>query len=100
MAVQPLHRKKIVKKTTRVQRRFQSDSFMRLKSDSHRALHGIDNGTRRRFKGTNAQPKIGNKQESATRHNLPHGFKKLLITGEKDIELLLMNNRIYCGEIA
>ena len=74
--------------------------FMRLKSDSHRALHGIDNGTRRRFKGTNAQPGIGNKQEAATRYCLPNGFKKLLLTCEKDVELLLMNNRIFCGEIA
>ena len=31
---------------------------------------------------------------------LPSGFKKLLIRSEKDIELLLMNNRTYCGEIA
>ncbi len=31
---------------------------------------------------------------------LPSGFKKFLIRSEKDIELLLMNNRTYCGEIA
>jgi large subunit ribosomal protein L32e len=31
---------------------------------------------------------------------LPSGFRKLLIRNEKDIELLLMNNRTYCGEIA
>lgn len=31
---------------------------------------------------------------------LPSGFRKLLIRSEKDIELLLMNNRTYCGEIA
>lgn len=45
-------------------------------------------------------PKIGNKQDKKTRHFLPCGFKKLLITNEKDLELLLMNNRTYCGEIA
>ena len=45
-------------------------------------------------------PKIGSKQDHKTRHILPNGFKKLLITNEKDIELLLMNNRTYCGEIA
>ena len=44
--------------------------------------------------------KIGNKQERKTRHLLPNGFKKLLISNEKDIELLLMNNRTYCGEIS
>ena len=31
---------------------------------------------------------------------LRSGFKKLLIRNEKDIELLLMNNRTYAGEIA
>ncbi len=31
---------------------------------------------------------------------LPSGFRKLLIRNEKDIELLLMNNRTYAGEIA
>ena len=44
--------------------------------------------------------KIGNKQEKKTRYLLPNGFKKMLITCEKDMELLLMNNRMYCGEIA
>ncbi len=45
-------------------------------------------------------PKIGNKQASKTRHMLPSGFRKLLIRSPKDIEILLMNNRTYCGEIA
>jgi len=45
-------------------------------------------------------PKVGSKQDKKTRHTLPNGFKKLLISCEKDIELLLMNNRTYCGEIA
>ena len=45
-------------------------------------------------------PKIGSKQDAKTRHTLANGFKKLLITCEKDMELLLMNNRVYCGEIA
>ena len=44
--------------------------------------------------------KIGNKQERATRHYLPNGFKKFLITNEADLDMLLMNNRTYCGEIA
>ena len=44
--------------------------------------------------------KIGNKQEAKTRHFLANGFKKFLITNETDIDMLLMNNRVYCGEIA
>lgn len=45
-------------------------------------------------------PKIGSKQDHKTRHLLPNGFKKMLITNERDLELLLMNNKTYCGEIA
>ena len=44
-------------------------------------------------------PNIGQKQAKQTRHMLPTGFKKLLIRCEKDVELLLMNNRTYCGEV-
>ena len=44
--------------------------------------------------------KIGSKQDHKTRHYLANGFKKLLITSESDIEMLLMNNRVFCGEIA
>jgi large subunit ribosomal protein L32e len=55
---------------------------------------------RRRFRGKQAEPTIGNKQEAKTRHILPNGFKKFLISNEKDVELLLMNNRVYAGEIA
>jgi large subunit ribosomal protein L32e len=45
-------------------------------------------------------PVIGNKAAKKTRYLLANGFKKLLIRNEKDIELLLMNNRVYCGELA
>ena len=45
-------------------------------------------------------PKIGNGSAKKTKFLLPSGFKKLLIKSEKDIELLLMNNRTYSAEIA
>eukprot|EP00347_Sterkiella_histriomuscorum_P003073 403365693 len=45
-------------------------------------------------------PSIGQASNKKTRHILPNGFRKLLIRNEKDIELLLMNNRTYCAEIA
>ena len=100
MAVQPLNRRKIVKKITRTPRRFQSHQWKRVNPDSHRVVRGIDCSTRRRFKGKQKMPKIGNKQEAKTRHTLPNGFKKMLITNEQELEMLLMNNRVYCGEIA
>ena len=42
----------------------------------------------------------GSKQAKKTRHMLRSGFRKLLIRNEKDMELLLMNNRTFAGEIA
>jgi large subunit ribosomal protein L32e len=45
-------------------------------------------------------PVVGSKQERKTRHMLPCGFRKLLVRCPADLELLLMNNRTYCGEIA
>jgi len=45
-------------------------------------------------------PVIGNRNNRKTRDFLASGFKKFLITNLNDIELLLMNNRTYCGEIA
>ena len=45
-------------------------------------------------------PTIGNRNNKKTRDFLASGFKKFLITNLNDVELLLMNNRTYCGEIA
>ncbi len=45
-------------------------------------------------------PTIGNGSARKTRHVLSNGFRKLLLRNVQDIELLLMNNRTYCGEIA
>merc|ERR1711865_512643 len=100
MAVQSINNKKIVKKITLVPRRFQSHQWKRVNPDSHRKVRGIDCFMRRRMRGNQKEMKIGNKQDKTTRHLLPNGFKKLLISCEKDAELLLMDNRTYCGEIA
>ena len=35
-----------------------------------------------------------------TVHLLPNGFKKFQIRCAKDLEILLMNNRTYAGELA
>ena len=99
MAVQPLNKVKIVKKRTLHPGRFQHDRFKRTKL-SWRKPRGVDCFQRRRFRGNIINPKIGFQQDKKTRHMLPSGFRKLLIRNVKDIELLLMNNRTYCGEIA
>eukprot|EP00806_Schmidingerella_arcuata_P007068 Macronucleus_7456.p1 GENE.Macronucleus_7456~~Macronucleus_7456.p1 ORF type:complete len:135 (+),score=44.16 Macronucleus_7456:1-405(+) len=99
MAVQPLNKTKIIKKKTNKIRRYQSDEFKRVKR-SWRKQRGVDSCVRRRFRGKVREPKVGSKQDKKTRHMLRSGFRKLLIRNEKDIELLLMNNRTYAGEIA
>ena len=45
-------------------------------------------------------PSIGYGSNNKTRHMLPNGLKKFLITNVSDVEMLLMHNRVYAGEIA
>merc|ERR1712071_690789 len=100
MAPTPLNRRKITKKITKIPGRFQAHEYKRVNPNSHRAIRGIDCSTRRRFRGRQPEKMfIGHKQDANTRHVLPNGFKKLLIANPEDIELLLMNNRVYCGEL-
>ena len=43
---------------------------------------------------------IGYGTDKKTRHLLPNGFRKVHIDNVATLELLLMNNRTFCGEIA
>lgn len=61
---------------------------------------GIDNRVRRRFKGQYLMPNVGYGSNQNTRHVLPTGFKKFLVHNVRELEVLLMQNRVYCGEIA
>lgn len=45
-------------------------------------------------------PNIGYGSNKRTRHMLPTGFKKFLVRNVKELEVLMMQNRIYCAEIA
>ena len=45
-------------------------------------------------------PKIGYGNDKKTRFHLPNGLKKFLVHNAKDLEVLLMNNRTFCAEIA
>lgn len=45
-------------------------------------------------------PNIGYGSNNRTRHMLPSGFKKFLLHNVKELEVLMMQNRVYCGEIA
>ncbi len=45
-------------------------------------------------------PKIGYRNDKKTRFHLPNGLKKFVVNNTKDLEVLLMNNRTFCAEIA
>ena len=122
--VTPINKHEIVKKRTKKFMRFQSDLYSRrhvsyhlsllplspimtnfppvllLLQQSWRKPKGIDCRVRRRFKGNLPMPKIGYGSNAKTRHVLPSGFKKFLVSNVKDLDLLLMHNRTYAAEIA
>ncbi|THH34067.1 hypothetical protein EUX98_g56 [Antrodiella citrinella] len=89
----------IVKKRTKVFKRHQSDRYKGLK-EAWRKPKGIDNRVRRRFKGQTPMPKIGYGSNKKTRHLLPSGLKKLLVSNVREINLLLMHNKSFAAEIA
>ena len=97
--VSPIVRKKIVKKRVNKFVRFESEDFGKLKSNWRRP-RGIDNRVRRRFRGNKQMPHSGYGADKKTRFVLPSGFKKFVVCNLSDLEILLTNNRVYCGELA
>merc|ERR1711907_287806 len=65
-----------------------------------RKPRGQDNTCRRQMRGSNRRVKVGYGSNDKTRHVLPNGLKKLVVRNASDLELLMMNNRRFCGEIA
>ena len=45
-------------------------------------------------------PKIGYGSDNTTKYFLPNGLKKFVVSNASDLNVLLMNNRTFCGEIA
>merc|ERR1712234_37242 len=79
--------------------RHQSDRYNKL-SRNWRKPKGIDNRVRRRFKGMYVMPNIGFGSAKNTRHMLPTGFRKVLVHNVKELEVLMMQNKKFCAEIA
>ena len=96
----PLLRKRIEKKRTLKFTRFQSDLYGGRLAESWRRPRGIDNRMRRRFRGNKPMPKIGYGNDKKTRFYLPNGLKKFIVHNSSDLDVLLMNNRTFCAEIA
>ncbi|KAN0100663.1 Memo-like domain containing protein [Tylopilus felleus] len=89
----------IIKKRTKSFKRHQSDRYHSVK-EAWRKPKGIDNRVRRRFKGQLPMPKIGYGSNKKTRHLLPNGYKKFLVSNVKEVDILLMHNKSYAAEIA
>ncbi len=45
-------------------------------------------------------PKIGYGNDNKTKFHLPNGLKKFVVNNVRDLDVLLMNNRTFCAEIA
>ena len=99
MAVKPICTKRKHKKKPQGFKRYHSWRYKRV-PDTWRRPHGIDSCFRRRMRGYPDLVNIGYGTAAATRHVLPNGFRKFLIRKVEDLEVLLMNNRTFCGEIA
>merc|ERR1712217_408631 len=98
--VTPLIKRNILKKRTKSFIRFQSDRKAGTIKPNWRRPKGIDCAVRRKFKGRTLMPNIGFGTNKKVRHLLPNGFIKFSINNEKDLELLLMHNRVFAAEIA
>merc|ERR1711997_921624 len=99
MAITPANRPKIVKKRTKKFIRHQSDRYGKVKRN-WRKPKGIDNRVRRKFKGMYLMPNIGYGSAKETRHMLPTGFRKVLVHNVQELEVLMMQNKKFCAEIA
>merc|ERR1712011_64382 len=87
------------KKRTKKFTRHQSDKYKKL-TRNWRKPKGIDNRVRRKFKGMYLMPNIGYGSAKTTKHMLPIGFRKVLVHNIKELEVLMMQNKKFCAEIA
>merc|ERR1712212_1256677 len=99
--VVPTVKHKIIKKRRKKFIRHQSERYDKVKQN-WRKPKSIDNRVRRRFKGQYLMPSIGYGSNAKTRHCMRdhHGFKKLVINNQQELEVLMMTNRPFAAEIA
>ncbi|XP_065844892.1 large ribosomal subunit protein eL32-like [Oscarella lobularis] len=100
MAIHSINKVPVVKKRTHKFTRHQSDRYKKLKPN-WRKPKGIDNRVRRRFKGQVIMPSIGFGTNRKTRHrSTADGFYRFVIHNVKELEVMMMVNHTYAGEIA
>eukprot|EP00249_Psilotum_nudum_P000666 c12755_g1_i1 orf=230-631(+) len=95
----PLIKPRIIKKRVKKFKRAQSDRKIAVKPNWRRPK-GIDSRVRRKFKGCVLMPNIGYGSNKKTRHLLASGLKKFLVHNATEVDILMMHNRKFCGEIA
>ena len=95
----PKRHVKIVKKRTKKFKRHQSDTKIRV-PESWRRPKGIDSNVRRKWRGKVRMPNIGYGSNKKTRHMLPNGYYKFLVHNVDELDMLMMQNKVYCAEIA
>mmetsp|Transcript_7438 Transcript_7438/g.18275 ORF Transcript_7438/g.18275 Transcript_7438/m.18275 type:complete len:134 (-) Transcript_7438:620-1021(-) len=95
----PLTKPTIIKKRTKKFRRHHSDRYDRV-PESWRRQRGIDSCVRRKFRGNIRLPNIGYGSNKTTRHRMPSGFYKFVVSNVAELSMLLMHNRKYAAEIA
>eukprot|EP00026_Physarum_polycephalum_P022062 Phypoly_transcript_25824.p1 GENE.Phypoly_transcript_25824~~Phypoly_transcript_25824.p1 ORF type:complete len:134 (+),score=13.37 Phypoly_transcript_25824:97-498(+) len=79
--------------------RFHSNRFLRVKP-AWRKPRGIDNPARRQFRGNRPLVRIGYGSDKRTKLVRPNGFKTFLVHNLKELEVLMMANKVYAAEIA
>ncbi|CAO1629482.1 unnamed protein product [Jaminaea pallidilutea] len=89
----------IVKKRTQKFKRHQSDRFKRV-GESWRKPRGIDSAVRRRFRSKPPMCSIGYGSNKKTRHMMPNGLRRFVVSNPRDVDMLLMHNTIFAAEIA
>ena len=95
-----INRKKVEKKRTKRFTRFESEDYPHKLRPSWRHLHGIDNRMRRKFRGQKQLVQIGYRNNRRTRYCAKDGLKRFQVTNAADLEVLLMNNRVFAGTLA
>jgi ribosomal protein L32E len=79
----------IVKKRTAKFKRHHSDRYKRV-GESWRKPRGIDSAVRRRFRSVTPMCSIGYGSNKKTRHMMPNGLRRLVVSNTRDVDLLLM----------